>query len=71
MLNFKTLKINFLVIKDIFKKDNFRKTLKLLTITSLSGRFSKTVRGRETYKHFLDTIHRDEKKVIHGENAYR
>ena len=23
------------------------------------------------FKHLLDTIHRDEKKVIHGENAYR
>jgi len=57
--------------KDILKKDDFQKTLKLLKITSLSGHFSKTVRGRETYKHFLDTLHCDEKKVIHGENAYR
>ena len=60
---------NFLVSQDIFKKDNFPKTLKLLKITSLSDHFSKIVRARETYKHFLDTINLDEKKVIPGENA--
>ena len=70
MLNFQKLTNNFFVNKDLFKKDNFRKTLKLLKITSLSGHFSKTVRGRETYKHFLNTIYCEEKKVIPGENAY-
>ena len=61
----------FFFNKDLSKKDNFWKTLKLLKITSLTGHFSKTVRGRKTCKHFLDTIHRDEKKVIPGENTYQ
>ena len=71
MLNFKKLTNNFLVSKDIFKKDNFRKSSKLLKIASLSGHCSKTVRPRNTFKKILDAKHHGEKKIILGENAYR
>ena len=71
MLNLKRIAKKCFFSKDILKKYNFQKILKLLKKTPLSGHFSKTVRGRETYKHFLDTQHRDKKKVIPGKNAYR
>ena len=35
----------------------------------MNGHISKTVRATETKKHFLDTAHRDKKKVIPRENA--
>ena len=69
MLNFKKIAKNCFFSKDILKKYNFQKILKLLKKTPLSGHFSKTVKSREIMKHFLDTIHHDEKKVILGENA--
>ena len=58
MFNFKKLTENFLVRKDIFKKYNLKKNLKLVKNAYLSGHYSRTVRAKDTYKHFLNTIHR-------------
>ena len=55
MFNFKKLTDNLLVSKDIFKKYNLKKNLKLVKNAYLSGHYSRTVRARDTYKHFLNT----------------
>ena len=71
MLNLKKVTNNFFVSKDIFKKYGINFFFKLLKIAPVNGHFLETVRATETYNHFLDTVEHDEKKVIHGKNAYR